>query len=335
MRIFILGASETLWTAARHLHLTGCGTVAGVITRKSALRYTRTEADFRAMADELGAPFLVREEMDGEASRLVEQAAADVCVTIDWLEPLAGVARRFRLGAVSPVFGNPARQTGNDIDLWAILHGRQELDLSIRHTDPGDGRSRVLPVSTTISLDGNATIADIRRYSDSRTPSLVGEAIAWLAKNDAATEATPVEDVGVGRYHPLGGRDRLIDWREPAERIHARIKAFTRPLPGAYTYMRDSVGNLVKLFVWRSRLVMPTRVEYGPPGLVIQCRGDNGEAQVLTGDGILALQAVSEGVDAPWFEPGKSWRTDHTRLGLCLEDEVFNLLSLLPALKER
>jgi Methionyl-tRNA formyltransferase len=334
MRIFILGASETLWTTARHLHLTGCGTVVAVVTRKSSLRHVRTEADFKAMADELGAPFMIREELDESALELVKNAAADVCIAVDWLGSLPIAAGLFPLGVVTPAFGDPASQSGNDIDLWAILHSRQELELSVRHTSPKDGLSRVLPVSATISLDANATIADIRRYSDSRTPSVVADALGWLANNSIESVAPALDENGIAKFHPIADSDRLIDWRDSAERIHAKIKAFTKPLPGAYTYMRDNLGNIVKLFVWRSRLVMPMRVDYGTPGLVIHCRADNGEAQVLAGNGIVALQSVSEGIDSPWFEPGKDWRADRTRLGLCLDDEVFNLLSSRSMLKE-
>ncbi len=334
MRIFILGASETLWTTARHLHLTGCGTVVAVVTRKSSLRHTRTEADFKAMADELDAPFMIREELDEAVLNLVKSVAADICIAVDWDGPHAAVARLFPLGVLTPVFGDPASQSGNDIDLWAILHGRQELGLSVRHVSPLDGLSRVLPVSTTISLDANATIADIRRYSDSRTPSIVADAINWLAHNGVESGLPLLDENTIPKFHPFADSDRLIDWRDPAERIHAKIKAFTRPLSGAYTYMRDNVGNIVKVFVWRSRLIMPMRVDYGTPGLVIHCRNDNGEAHVLTGNGVIAVQSVSEGVDSRWFEPGKDWRADRTRLGLCLDDEVFNLLSIKNMLKE-
>ncbi|MDR0363022.1 MAG: hypothetical protein LBJ46_10130 [Planctomycetota bacterium] len=325
MRIFILGASETLWLTARHLHFScGC-TIVGVLTRKSSIHDGRTENDFKALADEFGAPFLLREELDAAASAMLAGSDADVCVAANWSGSMEVVATHFPLGVLTPTLGDPRRETGSDIDVWSILLGWQELNLSVFHVAQADGQTRVLPVSATMSLDSDATIADIRRFSESRIPALVSDAVDHMQKNGSPS-MQPYEAAGAQRFYRLDARDRRIDWRQPAEWILAMIKAFTRPLPGAYTYVRDGEGRLVKLHVWRARKVAGQRNSHGPAGWIVHCRDDSGEAHVLTGSGVLALQSVSENSDSVWFEPGKAWKGERVRLGLDAEDEVFHLL---------
>ena len=327
MRIFILGTAETLWLTARHLHLSGCDEIVGVLTRKSSIATSRTESDYRAMAEEFSAAFMLRETLDAAAMDLIAQCHADVCVTLDWAPTPPRIANCFRLGVITPVFGDPRLQSGINLDLWSILLGRHELGLTIKHVSPLDNLVRVLPVGTTISLDQNITIADIVRFADSRTPSLIRDALRFLSENNPGVDLPPVDETGSYRYHPLDNRDCRIDWSRSASEVLACVQAFTRPASGAYTYMRENGGRVIKLHVWRARRVLNSQNEIGAPGQVIECNQDSGEAIVLTGDGAVALQSASEGDRGVWFEPGKAWRDTNIRLGLALEDEIYHLLS--------
>jgi Methionyl-tRNA formyltransferase len=328
MRIFILGTSEALWLAARHIHLTGCGEIAGVLTRKSSPLSVRTESDFKSMAREFSAEFFIREGLDHKTREEIKKIGADLCIALCWPGSLMEAASLFRLGAVSAAFGTDALQSGSDLDIWGILGGSPELNLSVQYVSPEDGRTRKLPVEAILGLNNDATIADIRRFHETRLPTLFCEAIAMVSSPAFSAKDVPALDTA-GRSHflPIENRDRRIVWSDSAVNIHAKIRAFTRPLFGAYTYMRDPGGRIIRLHIWKSRLAMNRQKEIGRYGQVSHCDPDSGEALVVTGDGILALQTVSEDADGPWFEPGKYWVNNSINLGLSLEDEVFALIS--------
>ncbi len=328
MRVFILGASETLWLSARHIHLTECGKIVGVLTRKSSPLAGRTESDFKAMSEEFAADFFIRENFDDATKERILKSQADLCVALGWPGPLSEAAPLFRLGAITAVYSAGSQQSGSDLDIWAILGGAPELNLSIHHVSPADGRVRKLPFETVIGLDSATTIADVRCFHETRLPTLFCKAIESMSKPTfAMDEALAIDTTSNSHFQPLEDRDRHINWRDSAAKIHAQIRAFTRPLAGAYTYMRDSTGKMLRLHIWKSRLAMNRRKEFGHCGQVSFCDPDSGEAFVITNEGVLALQEVSESVDGPAFEPGKHWAKDRVTLGLSLEDEVFSLIS--------
>jgi methionyl-tRNA formyltransferase len=78
--------------------------------------------------------------------------------------------------------------------------------------------------------------------------------------------------------------DGLIDWREPAQAISRRIRAQSRPYPGAYTYSRTD-----RVRIWRASPLSITY--YGEPGTVVGdfvvC-GDNHPIRIEEADGPLS-----------------------------------------------
>lgn len=326
--VFILGTSETLWMAARYIHLGGHGRIKAVMTRKSPLESNRTESDFRQLADESGAAFMISETIGDRETAFARRAEADVCVMLDWPQPSAEFISLFPRGAITAAFGDPLTRNGEDIDAWTILQGSAELRLSVRHFAAGGAAGLALrSVASTMSLTEQSTIADVRRFAEARLPNLFCEALAALADNGEPQPGGMVKMAGAKNYHSLSRLDGRIDWRDPATAIDAKIRAFTRPASGAYTYLRDVNGRLAVVYVWRARILADQQAGFAIPGQVVACNADDGDALVMTGDGVIALQFVSENIDGEWFGPGKAWTPDRTRLGLSIEDELFALLS--------
>lgn len=124
-----------------------------------------------------------------------------------------------------------------------------------------------------------------------------------------------------GRRAPADG---LIDWRLPAVKIHALIRATSHPHPGAYTY----VGNR-KLIIWRSSLE-PKLAYRGVVGRIVHFDSQHGWL-VQTGDSLLWLTEVVY-ADAEYLNPQSELRVG-MRLGYVVEDEIFKLKRRLAQLE--
>ena len=129
----------------------------------------------------------------------------------------------------------------------------------------------------------------------------------------------PVPQVGEaasenGRRTP---EDGWIDWKGSAKNIYALIRAASRPLPGAYTYVNND-----KLIIWRAAPENEIRCQ-GVPGRVLRIDEEQG-ALVQTGDGLLWLTEV----EGPALKVGM-------RMGYVVEDEIQALRRQVAELERR
>lgn len=105
--------------------------------------------------------------------------------------------------------------------------------------------------------------------------------------------------------------DGYIDWNRPADDIAQLVRAVSRPLPGAYTYL-----NTQKLIVYRAT-VSTIDNHVGVPGRLVLADETNGYV-VQTGSGLLNLEDI-EGTDWDQLRPG-------VKLGLNVETELIRLI---------
>lgn len=117
--------------------------------------------------------------------------------------------------------------------------------------------------------------------------------------------------------------DGLINWDEPCSLTYARIRAASRPHPGAYSYIGGH-----KIIIWHARRA--TNLAWrGVPGRVLLVCPERG-ALVQAGEGLLWLQELE--YEAATQTPvilkvGQ-------RLGYVVEDEIFNLHNELELLRQ-
>ena len=162
-------------------------------------------------------------------------------------------------------------------------------------------------------------MAAIDRALDRWLPQLLSGHWDPVAQDDA--QATYY-----GRRAP---EDGLIDWSWPAERIHALIRAASRPHPGAYTYLKGH-----KLIVWRAEPehALPWS---GVAGRVLLTDAERG-ALVQTGDGLLWLAEVEDvDADGPAPSAGAGLLRVGTRLGYAPQDEIQRLRRQVTQLQAR
>lgn len=131
---------------------------------------------------------------------------------------------------------------------------------------------------------------------------------------------TTAQDESQATY--LGKRnpeDGLIDWKDRAEDIDRLIRAASKPLPGAYTYL----GNQ-KLIIWNASVSTVTN-HLGVAGRIVVA--DESGIHIQTGKGLLKIETV-EGVDLERLKVGVT-------LGLNFEKEYFKLLERVAILEQK
>jgi methionyl-tRNA formyltransferase len=117
--------------------------------------------------------------------------------------------------------------------------------------DTGD---MLLKAETDIGPEENAVELGARLAA-------MGAALLTETLERIAAIAPERQDPAQATYAPLLKKeDGLIDWREPAQTIHNRVRGF-QPWPGAYTRFRGQ-----QLHIWKSRL---TTGEPGQPGQLL------------------------------------------------------------------
>ncbi len=110
----------------------------------------------------------------------------------------------------------------------------------------------------------------------------------------------------LGKRNP---EDGIIDWNQSAARIHQLIRATTKPLPGAYTY----VGTK-KMVIWNASVSEVTN-HLGVVGRIVIA--DASGVHVQTGEGLLKIENI-EGIEIDTLKVGNT-------LGFNFEKEYFKL----------
>lgn len=134
---------------------------------------------------------------------------------------------------------------------WAIVHGETRTGVTTMRIDAGlDTGDMLLDRETAIGPEETAIELGARLAA--MGADLLIETLDGL---EAGVVAPRKQDPAQASYAPLLKKeDGLIDWRQPAEAIHDRVRGL-QPWPGAYTAFRGQT-----LRVWR------TRVAALPPG---------------------------------------------------------------------
>ena len=158
-----------------------------------------------------------------------------------------------------------------------ILDGEKETGVTIMQMNEGLDTGDIL-YKKSIELDPEETFETLH----DRLMALGGEALTEALPLIESGSITPViQDDDLSCYAPLIKKeDGLIDWKESAEKIHAKVRAFN-PWPAAFTYLN---GKILK--IWE---VTPVEGK-GDPGTVIA--SDKNSFTVACGEGALKIKSL-------------------------------------------
>ena len=138
---------------------------------------------------------------------------------------------------------------------WAIANGETRTGVTTMRIDAGlDTGDMLLKAETEIGPEETAVELGARLAA-------MGAALLVETLANIGSIVLQKQDPTQATYAPLLKKeDGLIDWRQPAQAIHNRVRGF-QPWPGAHTRFHGQ-----QLHVWKSRVAMP---ESGAPGSLL------------------------------------------------------------------
>jgi len=177
---------------------------------------------------------------------------------------------------------------------WMIINGETEGGVSILRVDEGVDTGDVL-AEERFPIGTDDTIRDVLARSLAVFPPMLLRVLDALADD---TLKPRKQDPSAGRTWPKRHPDDgTLDWTAmTAHQVHNRVRALTRPYPGAFSHLDGR-----RVFIWRSRLT--DEEGQGAPGEVLACSG--GECLIACRKGAVAVSDLTgENGDPVTLEPG-------------------------------
>jgi methionyl-tRNA formyltransferase len=168
----------------------------------------------------------------------------DAFVVAGWYHMIPNAWR-----ALAPAYGLHASllpdYSGGAPLVWAMINGERKTGITLFRLEDGVDDGPIVGQAETDILPED-DIATLYERIEQLGAELVERCVPRLAEGSAELVS---QDERRRRIFPQRGpEDGLIDWTQPADRIHDFVRAQTRPYPGAFTWLGTR-----KLTVWTSR----------------------------------------------------------------------------------
>ena len=228
----------------------------------------------------VGQPARLRDEADRE---LLRAAAADLMLVVAYglILPQA-VLDLPRLGCINVHASLLPRWRGAAPIQRAIEAGDRETGITIMQMDAGLDTGPML-LRESVPITDQETGGSLHDRLASVGARLAVQALDQLAAGRLVPTAQP--DTGVSYARKIDRNDAVLDWRQDAQVLAHRIRAFD-PAPGCSAVLASDTGLVIK--VWRARAVVGEANQEGaPPGTVL--RAPEGVLRVACGQGALEL----------------------------------------------
>jgi methionyl-tRNA formyltransferase len=161
----------------------------------------------------------------------------------------------------------------------AIMAGEPETGVTIMRVVKALDAGPMLAEARR-SIGGNETSIEVEHDLAAMGASLLVATLDRLARG--AVPETPQDESAASYARRLTKADGLIDWSQPAARVHDQIRGL-HPWPHAHSFLQGS-----RLILLRS--VASVAAAGAPPGTLLAAGGS--ELQVATGAGVVKLTEV-------------------------------------------
>lgn len=286
MRVAIIGRTEILYNTAIQLKQAGY-VISCILTAKEAPEYTRTAADFKALAEQWNIPF-------AQGPRIVEHidflkaGASDIAVSINYTGVVPqDVIDLFPLGILNAHGGDLPRYRGNACQAWAILNGEDRIGLCIHRMIGGELDSGDIIARDYLPIDLTTKVTQAWNWMVECAPALMLEAVERLAHDPSyVLERQSKSPADALRCYPRRPEDGRIDWNRSAVDILRLVNACARPYAGAFCEFQDQ-----HLIIWDACMSPTTEERFlAIPGQVTEI--GEGYVDVACGEGKLRLVQV-------------------------------------------
>lgn len=161
-----------------------------------------------------------------------------------------------------------------------IINGDKITGITTMLTEIGIDTGPIV-LQKVIEITENMTSAELTEIISNLSPELIYESIAGLF--DGKIKPVPQKDEEASHAPKVAKDDGIIDWSEPAEQIHNKVRGF-KPWPSCFTYIN---GACIKITETR---LCEEKINSGNLGEIIGKIGTG--INIATGDGIITITKV-------------------------------------------
>ncbi|HEX7581387.1 MAG TPA: methionyl-tRNA formyltransferase, partial [Thermoanaerobaculia bacterium] len=174
---------------------------------------------------------------------------------------------------------------GRNVLNWALMNGEAELGLTAHFMDEGIDTGDIV-LQRTLPIGWTDGYGDVLSRAVEAFPNLVEETLRSLAEG-RVTRRPQVHLPGT-YFAGRGPGDEWLDWSDTSRNLHNKIRAITRPGPGARTRLGEK-----SVLIWRAVWDPSWPMYLATPGQVVG-RDRNEGVFVKTGDCTLLVMEVEE-----------------------------------------
>ncbi|MFC4784701.1 methionyl-tRNA formyltransferase [Nocardioides sp. MAHUQ-72] len=219
-----------------------------------------------------------------EVAGLVDRLMPDLVVVSSYdriLEPRLVARCPFVNVHYAPLPRYRGRATVN----WAIINGETETAMTVHCLEPELDAGGIL-AQVTAPIGPRDTVADLYE----RLNELQRAALADAVQRRLAGDLGEAQDESCATYcaSRVPG-DGEIDWRSTTAAVDRLVRGLSGPYPPAFTFAGRARVNILRAHPVEGARVFEGRV----PGRVVEVKRTSGEVEVLTGDGVLSIDAVA------------------------------------------
>lgn len=285
MKIAIIGRTEVLYNTAINLKRRG-HEISCILTSKAAPEYTRTENDFKMLAEEWDIPFEQGSKIEQHIDFLT-RTNSDLAVSINYSGVIPQtVIDLFTLGILNAHGGDLPRYRGNACQAWAILNGENRIGLCIHKMIGGELDSGDIIAKEYFNIDLSTKITEVWDWITICTPNLIEKAVDKLQRDSKyVLEKQSLNPEDALRCYPRIPDDGKINWSKSSIEILRLINASNKPYSGAYCYFEEK-----KITIWDAELVSDFENFCAIPGQVTKI-GEN-FIEVACGIGKIRLFSI-------------------------------------------
>ena len=242
-------------------------------------------AELHAVAQELGVPVSVVHD-HRDLTGLVERHEPLLAFVCGWYRILPdSLLRRVPLGWLGVHASALPRYRGFAPVVWAILNGEPEIGVSLFQITPGLDEGDLYD-QRMIAVGPDDDVAQVLEQVAAVSSAMVRERLPEVLDGRATPYPQPAHEPSYcAARRPEDGR---LPWAEPARRLHDRVRAQTRPYPGAFSRLDGR-----RVTVWRSAVSAITA--WGEPGSVVRIGRDGVDVACGGGTTLTLVELQVEG----------------------------------------